>query len=535
MRPSRSLSRRQIAQAAMITLLGFLGSSVLGLVRVFIVSQQFGTSDAMDAFVAAQRIPELIFVLVSGGALGSAFIPIYARQREQGEAEAWELASAVMTLSTAAAAVMGLAAVILAPWLVSMVILPEKSLEVQLLTTNLMRLMMLTPVLFAIGGLTGAILQSHGLFTLPALAVAMNSLGIIIGAVLLSPILKVGSETAQVGANNIYGLAWGAVLSSILYFLVQLPGLWQVKSALRPLADWRVPGVTAILKLMLPRMMGLAIVQINFIVNIKLAGTMAEGSISALNIAWTLMFTALGVIAQSIGSAVFPSLAALSSEGDMPGFKDRLSGAMRTVLFLACPATVTFIVFGVPIVQVFQRGNWTAESTSATAWALAFYAIGMAGFALLEVLSRAFYALGDTQTPVIVGIGAMISNIILSFVFVASFGNPDQLVRGPFGYLALANAVTTLAEAAILWWMMRQRIGGIHDREILVPTLKAAIAATAMGIVLIVVQAWRDDTGLITLILGGISGGVTFFVLSAALGLPEARSVPALFLRRLRR
>ena len=107
MRPSRSLSRRQIAQAAIITLLGFLGSSVLGLVRLFIISQQFGTGDAMDAFVAAQRIPETIFVLVAGGAMGSAFIPVYARQRQQDEKTAWELASAVMTLSTLAAAILG--------------------------------------------------------------------------------------------------------------------------------------------------------------------------------------------------------------------------------------------------------------------------------------------------------------------------------------------------------------------------------------------------------------------------------------------
>jgi putative peptidoglycan lipid II flippase len=403
------------------------------------------------------------------------------------------------------------------------------------------------------------LLQSHNLFTLPALAISMNSVGLIVGAVILAPMLKVGASIAQVGPNNIYGLAWGAVLSAILYLIVQLPGLRQLRAPLRPIFDWRVPGVVSVLRLMVPRMVGLAVVQINFIVNVTLAGMMANGSITALQTAWTLMFTSLGVIAQAISSALFPSLAALHSEGDIVGFKDRLSGAMRTVLFLALPAAVAFIVFGRPIVQIFERGNWTPVSTAATSWALGFYAVGLAGFALLEVLSRAFYARGDTRTPVVIGVMAMLSNIVLSVLFVAmynaqnpvtllsyieyrltgtvfmaSFG-PNQLAHGPFGYLALANALTTLVEAAVLWWMMRRRIGDMGDRSIFMATFKAGIAACVMGLVLIVIQRWREETGLITLILGGIIGGGVFFVLSAALGLPEARSVPAIILRRIRR
>jgi putative peptidoglycan lipid II flippase len=194
---------------------------------------------------------------------------------------------------------------------------------------------------------------------------------------------------------------------------------------------------------------------------------------------------------------------------------------------------VVFITFGTPIVRIFQRGEWTAESTAATAWALGLYAVGLAGFALLEVLSRAFYALADTKTPVFVGIVAMLSNIFLSILFVAN-GDPTRLVRGPFGYLALANALTTLVEAATLWWLMRRRIGSMFDRDIFVATMKAIAASMVMGLVLIVVQAFTRDT-LITLIAGGILGGGTFFGLSAALGLSEARTIPALFLRRLRR
>src|SRR5690606_3870082 len=135
------------------------------------------------------------------------------------------------------------------------------------------------------------------------------------------------------------------------------------------------------------------------------------------------------------------------------GFKDRLASALRSVLFLSFPAMIALILLGGPLIGVvFERGQWTSESTQATAWALAFYATGMAGFALLEVLSRAFYALSDTWTPVKIGTASMIANIILSIVFIQFIGDWNSLARGPFAGLALANALTTNLEALALWW-----------------------------------------------------------------------------------
>ena len=143
------------------------------------------------------------------------------------------------------------------------------------------------------------------------------------------------------------------------------------------------------------------------------------------------MFCVLGIIGQSVGSAVFPSLSALAAEKDMDGFKERLAGAMRGVLFLSFPATVILIVLGEPIVSLFERGAWTPQATAATAWALGLYALGIAGFALLEVLSRAFYALEDTWTPVKIGIASVLDGKLNGH---GIHGNPDnpQVVNGPF-------------------------------------------------------------------------------------------------------
>ncbi|MGB7341392.1 MAG: murein biosynthesis integral membrane protein MurJ [Phototrophicaceae bacterium] len=556
MRPSRALSNSQLIRAAGLVLIGFLASGVLGFVRTGILSAQFGTGNALDAFYAAQQIPELIFVLVAGGALGSSFIPVYAKRREEDENEAWRLASAVMTLTALAAGILGIIVAIFAQPLVQFILLRESPLEVQLLTVNMMRMMMITPFIFAISGLIMGILQSHGLFLLPSIAISMNSIGIMIGALLIAPLLVeqpylapdiIANSTAitieglnilpvdQVGNASVYGLAIGAILSALLHLLVQLPGLWKIKATLRFLPKPRITGVGEVLKLMGPRVLGLGIVQVNFLVNITLATAMVAGSLVALRTAFTLMFFALGIIGQSVGSALFPSLSALYAENDMDGFKDRLASAMRSVLFLAYPATVAFIIMGEPIVSIFQRGQWTLESTQGTAWALAFYATGIAGFVLLEVLSRAFYALSDTWTPVKIGIGAMLSNIVLSVIFIQFIGDPNNLARGPFAGLALANALTTLVESLILWWLMSRRIGGIHDRHVIMGSIKTIIAACVMGIILYLLPVFIPVRGFPLALIGGTVGMVIFGGVSLALGIEEATAVPRIILRRFRR
>jgi putative peptidoglycan lipid II flippase len=535
MSASKSLNNQQIIRAALVVLVGFLASGVLGIVRNAIISAQFGTSSTIEAFLAAQRIPETIFVLVAGGALGSSFIPVYARIRAENEQQAWKLASTVTSLAALAAGVLGLIVIFAAPWLVSTVLLSESSAEIQALTIDMMRLMMVTPFIFSISGLVMGLLQSHGLFLLPSLAISMNHIGIMIGALLLAPNLPAAEGLAQVGEYNVYGLAYGAVLSALLHLLVQVPGLLQIRAQLRPSFNWKMPGVMEVLRLMGPRVLGLGITQVNFIVNIILTDRMIEGSFAAVNYAFTLLLFALGIIAQSVGSAVFPTLSALVAENDMVGYKNRLAQAMRSVLFLAIPSTVALMLMGQPLISVlYERGHWTPEGTAATAWALAFYASGIVGFALLEVLSRAFYALADTWTPVKIGIGAMVSNIVLSILFMQMIGDPDSLARGPFAGLALANALTTLIEAALLWWLLRRRIGDINDRYILSAAAKATFAALVMGGALLLVLN-ANLNALLTLILGGGIGALVFFGLSLALGLEEARAVPQMLLRRFRR
>ena len=541
MTDSKALDNRQVIEKAQIVLLGFLASGLLGFVRTAVLAGQFGAGAALDTFVAAQRIPEIVFTLVAGGALGSSFIPIYAKYRQQDPRQAWQLASAVMTLTAGAAALFGSLAALFAPQLVSGILSPGRPAEQQQLAVAMVRLMMLTPFIFSISGLVMGILQSHAAFWLPAIAVSMNHIGIMFGALVIAPLLPAHPNVGQVGGLNVMGLAYGAVLSAILHLAVQLPGLRRLDAGLRPLLSWRVAGVTDVLKLMGPRVLGLAVVQVNFLVNINLASNMAYGSQVALDTAFKLIFVAVGIIGQSVGSAVFPTLAALWAQRDYAGFADRLSAAMRNILYLSFPATVVLILLGAPIVSLFERGAWTAESTQATAWALAFYAIGIAGFTLLEVLSRAFYALEDSRTPVAIGILAMFANIILSLVFIQWIGDPNHLARGAFAGLALANAVTTIVESLALWWLMRRRLGAaagirFRDSAILRSAAGTLFLSLVMALGLGMTARLMPAAGWATAAVGLVAGAMIFFGGGWLFDLGETRRLlRPLFRRGLRR
>ncbi len=533
---SNALSNRQIARAAAVVLVGFLGSGLLGLVRTAIFSSTFGTTDALDAFYAAQRIPEALFVLVAGGALGSSFIPVFARYLTAKDQEgAWRLASAVMTLSALAATVLAVMVAVLAPILVPAILVPGDSPAVQALTVSLTQVMLVTVIIFSVSGLMMGILNAHQLFILPALALSMNNIGLIFGALVLTRVLP----STQIGDSvsaSVYGPAIGAVIGALLHLLIQLPGLRPINARLRFLPAFGVPGVREVLTLMAPRVLGLAIVQINFIVNAALSSRMVEGSYTALTTAFTLMFSVLGIIAQSVGTAVFPSLSALAAAGDMVGFKSRLAGALRSVLFLSFPMTVGMIVHGGPLIALlFQRGAWTSEATAATAWALAFFAVGIAGFSALEILSRAFYALADTRTPVTIGILSMISNIVFSLLFIQFIGQPGSLSRGPFAGLALANALTTIAEALALWFLLQRRIGAVGGR-VFDGALRALSASLVMGVAVWGSNQLLSGHGIALPVIAGVGvGAVVFFGVSIVLGVDEARTVPAVLLRRFRR
>ncbi|MFN2225821.1 MAG: murein biosynthesis integral membrane protein MurJ, partial [Anaerolineae bacterium] len=288
-------ARVQIARAAGLVMALFVVSRALGLLREVVISHRFGTGGELDAYLAAFRLPDILFQIVAGGALASAFLPTFATLLAGDDDEgAWRLASAVINLVLILTAVLSVAAALAAPWLVRTVVAPGFPPARQDLTAGLMRLMLLTPTVFGVSGVVMGILNARQHFLLPALAPIVYNLGIIGGAVLLAPRL------------GVQGLALGVVVGALGHLLVQLPGLARHGLRYSPVLGLRDPGVHEVGRLMLPRVLGLAAVQVNFLVNTILASGLVAGSLAAINYAWLLMLLPQGVFAQSVATAAFP-------------------------------------------------------------------------------------------------------------------------------------------------------------------------------------------------------------------------------------
>ncbi len=495
---------RQIAQAATLVMALFVVSRVLGLARQMVVGAMFGTGGNLDAYLAANRISDTVFLIVAGGALGSAFIPIFADHLENKDyAGAWQLASSVANLALIVLAALAALTAVFAPVLVQTIIAPGFAAPQQALTTSLLRLMLISPVIFGVSGIVMGALNAHQHFLLPALAPVVYNLSIIGGALLLGP---------RVGVR---GMAVGVVVGSALHLLVQVPGLVRYGARYVPGLGLNNPSVREVGRLMLPRMLGTAIVQLNFVVNNSLASGLGEGAVSAINYAWLLMLLPQGVFAQAVGTAAFPTFAAQAARGEQAEMRSTLAATLRAVFALCLPATVGLVALGRPlVVLLFERGAFETTSTEAVVWALALYALGLVGHAGLEIIARAFYALHDTFTPVWVGGLAMGINVALSLTLPGLFGGVGY---PPHAGLALANSVATLLELVALLLLIRRRMGGLDGRRILTTCAKSGLASLVMGAVLLGWQAALPNAGPWVLGGGGILLGTAVYAVTALL------------------
>lgn len=515
-----SASGRQIARAAVVVMVLFVVSRVLGLARQMVIGALFGTGSDLDAYLVAARIPEAIFLVITGGALGSAFIPAFASHLAmEDRAGAWRLASAVINLAviilTAVAGWMAL----LAPFLVRTLIAPGFDLLQQARTVALLRVMLISPIIFGVSGIMMGVLNAHQHFFLPALAPSIYNLSIIGGALLLGP---------RLGAM---GMAIGTVVGAALHLLVQMPGLLRHGARYVPTLGLRDPSVREVGRLVAPRMLGMAIGQLNFVVNNSLASGMGEGAVSAINYAWLLMLLPQGVFAQAVGTAAFPTLAVQAARGERDQMRGTLAATLRMVFFLSLPAAVGLLTLGRPLVgMLFERGAFVASSTEAVVWALAFYALGLAGHAGLEIVARAFYALHDTATPVWVGGAAVGLNIALSLTLPGLF---ERAGWPPYAGLALANSTATLLEMAALVWLIQRRLGGIEG--VAAAAFKGMAAALAMGVMLLGWRALLSDAKTWLVGGGGVLLGVAIYLGAAwVLRAEELRQARRLFRPRAR-
>jgi len=445
--PAGQSARRGVVRAAAVVGAATLASRILGFLRDLVVAQAFGAGPATDAFFVAFRLPNLLRRLVAEGALSSAFIPVFTEYlTTRSRAELIRMFRAVAGAMIVVLAVLTIAGVLGAPLLVR-VMAPGFFADpaTGTLTVRLTRLMFPYLLFVGLGALAMGMLNAHRHFVTPALAPVMLNLAII-GAVFgVVPHL----------AEPVFGLAVGVLVGGLGQLAIQLPALARRGLLVVPALDRHHPAVARIVRLMTPVALGQSATQLNILVDTVIASFLVGGSVSYLYYADRLVGFPLGVFGIAIATAVLPTLSEQAASRNPAALRATLSFAQRLAAFICLPAAVGLLLLREPLVRVlYQRGEFGPLETAQTAWALGFYALGLVGFASVKIGAQAFYALGDTRTPVKIAVGAMVLNSVLAVALAFPLRH---------GGLALATSCSATANALALAWLLRRRLGDLAE------------------------------------------------------------------------
>ncbi len=443
-----------------------LASRVLGFVRDLIVARAFGASPVTDAFFVAFRIPNILRRLLGEGALSTAVVPVFSEYLvRRARPEFDRMFRAVLAAALVALATVTAAGVAFAPWIVR-VMAPGFAADAgQLaLTVELTRLMFPYLLLVGVSALAMGALNALGRFFTAALGPAVLNVGMIACVLALTPYLE----------PPILSLAIGVLLGGLGQLLVQLPELAAAGVPLHPSTELGHPGLRRIWRLLLPSVFGLATVQVTVFINTLLASLLPAGSISYLYYADRVMEFPLGVFGIALASASLPAMSRQAAAGDTRGLAQTVNFATRLGCYVALPATVGLVILREPITRVlFERGRFGSVETVATAWALAWYAVGLVAFSGTRIVAQAFYAIGEPRTPVLVGVITVGINVALAL-----------LLMGPMTHagLAFASSGSAYVNLALLLWLARRRLGHLGGRDIARSLGRTSVAGLALAL-----------------------------------------------------
>ena len=503
-----------------------LASRILGYLRDMLIASHFGTGIFASAFFAAFRIPNLFRRLLGEGALSASFIPVFTDYlTKRGKEEAWHLAMAIFNLLLVILAGITLLGILASPF-ISKLIVPGFSPGKVELTAKLLRI--LFPYLFFIGlaALSMGILHSFKHFALPAIAPIILNLAMITSLLFL---VKPGTEE---GARV---LALAVLAGGLGQLLIQIPVLIKKGMPAEVLSVFRHPEVKKVVFLMGPATLGLAVYQINIIIDTicgSFESIVGEGAIASLYYGNRVMQLPLAIFGIAMATAIFPTMAGQASRERIEELKKTLLFALRSVFFLVIPASVGLMVLGRRIISLlFERNAFDAVSTQSSASALFYYSIGLFAYAGVHIISRAFYSLQDTKTPVKVGCLAMGLNIIFNLILM----RPLKL-----GGLALATSLSAIINLSVLLYILSRRTGGVNGKAIFNSLLRIVSASLLMGFIChLVAGAFIAESVMASLfqkclavfipILVGI---ITFLLVSFSFRFEEANYLKRLILKR---
>jgi len=505
-------SHSSLVKSTSILSIGTLTSRLFGFFRDVILAKLLGTGFRADAFFVALKIPNLLRDLVGEGAINAAVVPVFSESLEKEKREDfWSFVSVVLTLALIVLSTITILGILLAPVIVRMIAPgfmadPEKLM----LTIKLTKLMFPYLVLIGLTAYCMGILFTFRSFTVPAFSPCLLNVSIIISA-------YIASRTME---EPVFGLAIGVLVGGVLQLLVQIKPLLKIGVKFNRPKTLKHKGAIKIGKLLVPRMVGSGVYQLTVLIDTfcaSLASIVGPGGISAIFYANRIIQFPMGVFSIALASAVLPSLSGLKTKNDMESIKKTVVFSLENIFFVMCPTMITLLILSNPIIRIlFQRGEFSTESTLVTSGVLSFYALGLISFGGIKILVTSFHALQDTKTPVKVAAFCLAINAGLNVILMFPL---------KVGGIALASSIAGTIDFLILFYILDKKLGGLNS-GLLMYCLKVTLAAVLIG----VYEQWMWDHvtfkfEIIKLIVIGISGFVIYELLCLALKVQQARKI----------
>jgi putative peptidoglycan lipid II flippase len=451
-----------------------LTSRLLGMVREMVYARFMGDSWVAGAFQFAFTIPNLFRRLLGEGALTAAFIPLFKeKEKTHGEVEMWRAANAVISgLVIAAATVIGVVMLGLS------ITLAVHQFDVKTeLMLQLLRVMFPYMLLVCLAAAFMGMLNARGHFFIPAMGATMLNVVMIASVLWLAPKMGLNFPKDERLPHQIFALAIGVLAAGVAQAAFQLPTLWRDGFRYQWVSPWRNETVRLVVTRMVPGTIGVAAFQLNVTLVLAIAFWVNPQIVASFNYAVRLMELPQGMFGISLATYLLPTLSGLAAEKNFAEFRATLRHGVGTLIFLNLIAAILLVVLAEPIVRLlFERGAFTADSTGRAALALMCLAPGLVAFSTVNVLARAFYALGDTQTPMKISIVCLALNFILAAMLVVPLRQ---------GGLGLANTATSIVNVGLLFYALRRKLGKLE-----METLRAAFLPLTLAGVLAGASAW---------------------------------------------
>lgn len=478
-------------------------SRITGYLRVAVLAYALGIQRLADSYNLANTMPNMIYELLMGGILSSLFVPVFVEHLVKGDRDqASYVASAVANLALFILLLFSAVGIIFSFLLVrtQTLLVPSGAASVRL-ASFFFKFFIPQIIFYGLGAIFTGVLHSHKRFAAPAFAPILNNM-IVIGTVLFLflPSSKSNPDFALVA------LALGTTLGVASMSLIQIPSLLRVGLRYHPVLDFRHPSVRKLARLALPVLGYVVANQIGLTVSNNLAYQF-RGGITAYQYSWYLFQLPYGIFAVSVTTALFPGLSERAAKNDFAGFRESLSLGIRSIGFIIIPAAVALMALSSPIVRLlYQHGRFDLRATQFTASVLTFFALGLFSFSTYMFLTRAFYSLQDTKTPLKTNAIGVPFNIAANLVLIGLLG-----VRG----LALGHALTYTFTSSLLLYLLRRRIGSIDGRRIFIAVTRFLAASLIMAVPSFYLFTWLEAY----LDISSIAGQILQLVATGLVGL----------------